>query len=69
MKPTNPPCPVCRTARHVVSHDGDGFFCGKCRGMFDADPDEGGDYFSDPSKRLERSEERKGANHARRPTR
>ena len=69
MKPANPPCPVCNTAKHVVPHDGDAFYCGKCHGCFDAEPDEGGDYFSDPSKRLERVEERKGKGHAKRQTR
>jgi hypothetical protein len=43
MKP--PPCPVCRTAKHVVPQGvvGDMFLCHKCGGAFDSFPDEGGD--------------------------
>jgi ribosomal protein L37AE/L43A len=35
------------------------YFCGKCRCQFDDDPDEGGDYSSDPSKRIEYQEAKK----------
>lgn len=59
MKPANPPCPVCRTNKHVNQHDGDCYFCNRCKGIFDNDPDEGGSCFNDPSKRLERQEEQR----------
>ena len=53
-----PPCPVWGTNKQVNSHGRDEFFCGKCGGLFDSNPDEGGSYYSDPSKRLEKQEER-----------
>ncbi len=56
---TMPPCPVCQTNRHVGPHDGDLFFCGRCKGMFDGNPDEGGSHWNDPSKRMEKQEEQR----------
>lgn len=52
-----PPCPRCGTARHVTTR-GEFYHCGRCDGHFDDTPDEGGDYSADPSRRLERREER-----------
>jgi hypothetical protein len=54
-----PPCPQCHTNKYANAHDGDQFYCGKCGGIYDADPDEGGDYFRDPSKRMEAEERRR----------
>lgn len=54
----NPPCPCCKTNKHVELNGRDAYFCGKCSSLFDFEPNEGGDYFSDPSKRMERAEER-----------
>lgn len=52
-----PPCPMCGTNRQVNEHGRDEFFCGKCRGLFDSNPDEGGTYSDrNPSVRLEREE-------------
>ena len=34
------------------------YWCDKCRCQFDDDPDEGGDYSWDPTRRLEREERR-----------
>lgn len=56
-----PRCPVCDTAKFVTLQgvDGDMGYCGKCKGTFDAiDPDEGSNYFTDPSRRMELEEER-----------
>lgn len=53
-----PPCPVCRTPKNVQALAGGEFVCKQCRGLFDDRPNEGGDYFENPAKRLERSETR-----------
>jgi hypothetical protein len=54
-----PPCPQCHTANHARPHGNNLFYCGKCGGIYDADPDEGGDYFRDPAKRMEVEERRR----------
>jgi hypothetical protein len=61
--PPMPPCPVCKTSLHVnkIGLTGETFHCGRCGGLFDPSPDEGGDFFSDPSKRLELQDEREQA--------
>jgi tRNA(Ile2) C34 agmatinyltransferase TiaS len=58
-------CPACGG---LAEDNGSGFFrCPKCLGVFDDDPDEGGDYSTDPSRRLEREDERRAAKgHVRR---
>lgn len=62
-----PPCPRCGTNRQVVNHGREEFFCGKCGGIFDSDPSEGGDYSDrDPSARLERQERRQPITRKRR---
>lgn len=43
--------------------------CPNCGGQFDDDPDEGGDYFDDPAKRLEREEARRANELKRRAIR
>lgn len=49
-------CPKCN--RKQPRHTSDSiYFCEVCKCQFDDSPDEGGDFFSDPSKRLERQEE------------
>lgn len=56
-KPSTPTCPQCHV-RTVAQADW--FVCPKCKGMFDDDPDEGGDFSDrDPSARLERQERRR----------
>lgn len=42
----NPACPVCGTNKRVQALAGKMFRCGKCGGLFDDDPDEGGDFHS-----------------------
>lgn len=58
MKPTLPPCPVCKTAKQV-SRAGEFYRCGKCGGFFDDTPNEGSDVHADPSRRMELQERRK----------
>lgn len=52
-----PPCPVCHTGRHANTHGKDEFFCAKCGGLYDRDPEEGGTYSDhNPAARMEREE-------------
>lgn len=54
-----PPCPKCDTAKHVIAIGltGETFHCDRCAGLFDRQPDEGGDYSDrNPAARLERQE-------------
>lgn len=52
-----PPCPLCGTNRHVNPHGREEFFCRRCGGLFDKNPDEGGTYSDrDPSWRIDREE-------------
>lgn len=61
-----PPCPRCGTNKKVNTHGRDEFYCGRCGGLFDNDPDEGGTHSTfNPAARLER-EERWQANRRRR---
>lgn len=63
---SKPNCPRCQTNRHVNSHDGDLFYCGKCHGIFD-NSDDGGDYSdTNPAARLERLEREQQRKHERR---
>lgn len=55
--PKDPRCPKCRSHR-VRPHCDDTWVCASCGAWFDADPNEGGDYSADPSRRLQRQEER-----------
>jgi len=57
-----PPCPRCRSVADVVAQGASGYFaCRRCGGLFDDDPDEGGDYCDrDPAARLIREERRQG---------
>jgi ribosomal protein L37AE/L43A len=51
-------CPKCKRTQPQRQKDSI-YWCGNCRAQFDGDPDEGGDYFSDPTKRMEVRERRK----------
>lgn len=55
MKPT---CPQCghRHRNEVSQPEERLWYCHRCRMMFDDTPDEGGDFFTDPTKRIERIE-------------
>jgi len=61
------PCPWCKTAQYVYPEGEREFYCRQCKRIFDADPDEGGD-FSDrnPAVRLEREERRAARGQQRR---
>lgn len=48
-------CPRCGTL-HPLNQQASVYRCQKCGGMFDDDPNEGGDYHDDPSRRVEREE-------------
>lgn len=49
-------------ARQQPAKTGDAeYWCPTCGMSFDNDPNEGGDYAADPSRRIERSEERRAS--------
>lgn len=52
-----PKCPACGHKGKPVGVSGDMFFCEYCGALYDTEPEEGGDYLADPSKRMERREE------------
>lgn len=61
-KPPLPKCPLCSSSSQVarVGVAGDQFICRRAGcGLFDDDPDEGGDYFENPSRRIELQETRR----------
>jgi len=69
--PSFPPCPRCRTGKHAVPHGQREFFCNRCKGLYDDDPDEGGTYSDfNAAVRIEReeraAERRKQQQHKRR---
>lgn len=51
-------CPVCKSKKFTARSDGL-FLCTGCGKLYDGDPNEGGDYFADPSKRMREAEKRK----------
>ena len=60
MKDRKPPCPRCgNSSQKSLSQIADTFKCDKCGAMYDDDPEEGGDYFADPSRRMELGESRR----------
>lgn len=50
-------CPFCKDKRTVKLSE-HMFCCHNCDAYFDDEPDEGGDYCSDPTRRMMREEER-----------
>lgn len=58
-------CPGCGRPQ---AHRGNGaiYYCPHCKGQFDDDPDEGGSYYNDPSKRLDKQEQFKARRAKRR---
>ena len=60
-----PKCPACGHRGKPQGVSGDLFFCEYCGMHYDSEPDEGGDYHADPSRRMERREEQ--AKRRRRP--
>lgn len=53
---SQPQCPLCRSKHVVKNADGD-FICTNCKAMFDPRPEEGGTYYTDPTRRLELEDE------------
>jgi len=51
-----PDCPSCGDNRSVHKDGDRNFFCTLCKVEFDDNPDEGGDYSINPTKRIERQE-------------
>ncbi len=63
-----PACPRCRTSKEV-GHQGEGnlYVCHRCKGLFDNDPNEGGDHSDfNPAIRLEREDRRREHQRQRR---
>ncbi len=54
-----PSCPKCGKNSCVYEDGERNFFCTVCKVSFDDDPDEGGDYSNDPTRRIELAEARK----------
>ena len=52
-----PDCPSCASNK-AVYEEPTGYWCTTCQKAFDDDPDEGGDYYTDPTRRLELADER-----------
>lgn len=50
-------CPGCGGVQEKRIAGSSLYWCGKCQCQFDDDPDEGGDYGDDPSRRLIKQEE------------
>lgn len=48
-------CPRCQRKQQQTPQGL--YFCEVCRMQFDDDPDEGGSYWNDPAKRLEKQEQ------------
>ncbi len=57
-------CPKCNRKQPYRSADSI-YFCDECRMQFDDSPDEGGTYFSDPSRRMELEDERRAQKQQR----
>lgn len=51
---TQPPCPLCKTNKHVAQHGREEFFCAKCKARFD--PSEDGPSHNDPVRAAESKE-------------
>ena len=56
--PAKPPCPQCgNKSQRSLLQIADTLKCGRCGAMYDSTPEEGGDYYTDPSLRMQRTEE------------
>ena len=56
MTDDSPKCPKCGCNRHVYEEGDRDWWCDLCKIAFDPDPDEGGDFSTDPARRAEREE-------------
>lgn len=52
-----PPCPRCGRKNRVYLEGYRNYYCSRCKIVFDDDPDEGGDYSIDPTRRMRQQEE------------
>ena len=52
-------CPKCGRKQPLSKTPHDTYYCEWCRMMFDDEPDEEGDYCTDPTRRLMREEGRR----------
>lgn len=52
-------CPGCGGVQEKRIAGSSLYWCEKCQCQFDDDPDEGGDYADNPTRRIERQEEHK----------
>ena len=50
----------------VGVRQGEVYVCNTCKGMFDGNPDEGGTHSHDPTRRIEREDERRARRFPRR---
>lgn len=64
-KPKTVDCPGCGRSQPFQTPDSL-YWCDVCQCQFDDDSDEGGDYFTDPTKRLDRQEQRAARRKQRR---
>ena len=49
---TDPKCPKCGTNRQTYPDGDNNWWCADCGICFDTNPDEGGDYSTDPTRTL-----------------
>ena len=57
MSQPPPPCPMCGHARKSKRRGPGDYFC-QVHGLYDDEPNEGGDFSADPSRRMQRQEAR-----------
>lgn len=53
-----PKCPACGHRGKPQGVTKEVFWCDYCGGLYDNEPEEGGDFYTDPSRRLELREEK-----------
>lgn len=58
-EPARPACIKCGRKRDVGEAGNRRWYCHKCNVLFDDEPEEGGDYYRDPSRRMENQESRR----------
>ena len=61
-----PDCPLCGDHRSVHKEGDRAYFCTFCKAAFDDHPEEGGDYSTDPTRRLQYQEAREERRKAKR---
>lgn len=56
-----PRCVRCHDNRSVYEDGDRQYYCRLCKIVFDDEPDEAGDYYTDPTRRIQREEQRAAA--------